>query len=89
DATDEERQAARAGLQKDLESALRLILDDEVLMAAAPPAEPHPHDVELLQRYRQQIPELLRQFLREHNFGTPYPRKALDPLDDMAATWAG
>ena len=89
DATDEERHAARAGLQKDLESALRLILDDEVLMAAAPPAEPHPHDVELLQRYRQQIPELLRQFLREHNFGTPYPRKALDPLDDMAATWAG
>jgi hypothetical protein len=58
-------------------------------MAAAPSAEPHPHDVELLQRYRQQIPELLRQFLREHNFGTPYPRKALDPLDDMAATWTG
>jgi hypothetical protein len=35
DATDEERQAARAGLQKDLESALRLILDDEVLGGCA------------------------------------------------------
>ena len=89
DATDEDRQAARLGLQKDLESALRLILDDEVLRAAQPPEQPHPHDVELLQRFRTQIPERLRQFLREHNFGEPYPRKALDPLDDIAATWAG
>ncbi|WP_179505080.1 MULTISPECIES: hypothetical protein [unclassified Sphingomonas] len=40
-------------------------------------------------RYRAQLPESLRLFLREHNFGTPYPRKALDPLDEMAATWAG
>lgn len=89
DASDEVRQAARLGLQKDLETALRLILDDEVLRMAQPPAEPHPHDVELLQRYRAQFPEALRLFLREHDFGGPYPRKALDPLDDMAATWAG
>lgn len=89
DASDEDRQAARLGLQKDLESALRLILDEEVLRMAQPPAEPHPHDVELLQRYRAQFSEPLRLFLREHSFGTPYPRKALDPLDDMAATWAG
>ncbi len=89
DASDEDRQTARLGLQKDLESALQLILDDEVLRMAQPPAEPYPHDIELLQRYRAQFPEPLRLFLREHNFGTPYPRKALDPLDDMAATWAG
>ncbi|USI75081.1 hypothetical protein [Sphingomonas morindae] len=89
DASDEDRQAARLGLQKDLESALRLILDDEVLRMAQPPAEPHPHDVELLQRYRAQFPEPLRLFLREHNFGTPYPRRALDPLDEVASTWAG
>jgi hypothetical protein len=89
DASDEDRQAARLGLQKGLESALRLILDDEVLRIAQPPAEPHPHDVELLQRYRAQFSEPLRLFLREHNFGTPYPHKALDPLDDMAATWSG
>jgi hypothetical protein len=92
DAPDEERQAARLGLQKDLEGALRAILDDEVLRAArvpAAPPEPHPHDVALLQRHRAQLPEQLRQFLREHSFGTPYPRKALDPLDEMAATWAG
>lgn len=92
EALDDERQAARLGLQKDLEGALRAILDDEVLRAARVPAplvEPHPHDVALLQRYRAHLPEQLRQFLREHSFGTPYPRKALDPLDEMAATWAG
>lgn len=92
DAPDEQRRAARLGLQKDLEGALRAILDDEVLRAArVPPApiEPHPHDVALLRRYRAQLPERLRQFLREHSFGTPYLRKTLDPLDEMHATWAG
>ncbi|MFT4052967.1 MAG: hypothetical protein QM681_00555 [Novosphingobium sp.] len=92
DAEDEERQTSRLELQKNLEAALRAILDDEVLRAArvpAAPAEPHPHDVALLQRYRQQLPERLRQFLREHNFGTPYPRRALDPVEEIAATWAG
>lgn len=92
DAGDEERQAARAGLQRALEEALRGILADEVLRAARvppPPAEPHPHDVALLQRYRAQLPEQLRQFLREHSFGTPYRRKMLDPLDEMAVAWAG
>lgn len=92
DAPDEERQAARLGLQRDLEGALRAILDDEVLRAARvppPPAEPHPHDVALLQRYRAQLPETLRQFLREHSFGTPYLRRKLDPLDEMNITWAG
>ena len=92
DAPDEQRQAARLGLQKDLEGALRAILDDEVLRAARvppPPAEPHPHDVALLRRFRAQLPENLRQFLREHSFGTPYLRKTLDPLDEMHVTWAG
>lgn len=89
DASDEVRQKVRNELQKDLESALRLILDDEVLRMAQPLAEPHPHDVELLQRYRAQFPEPLRLFLREHNFGTPFRRKTLDPLDEVAATWAG
>ena len=92
DAGDAERQAARAGLQRALEEALRGILADEVLRAARvapPPAEPHPHDVALLQRYRAQLPEQLRQFLREHSFGTPYRRKTLDPLDEMAVAWAG
>lgn len=92
EAGDEERQAARAGLQRALEEALRGILADEVLRAARvppPPAEPHPHDIALLQRYRAQLPEQLRQFLREHSFGTPYRRKILDPLDEMAVAWAG
>jgi len=91
-ASDDDRQAARAGLQRDLEGALRAILADEVLRAARvppAPAEPHPHDIALLQRYRAQFPEALRQFLREHSFGTPYRRKILDPLDEMAVTWAG
>ena len=92
DAPDEQRRAARLGLQRDLEGALRAILDDDVLRAArvpAPPAEPHPHNVALLRRYRAQLPERLRQFLREHSFGTPYPRKTLDPLDEMHGAWAG
>ena len=92
DAGDDERRAARAGLQRALEEALRGILADDVLRAERvppPPAEPHPHDVALLQRYRAQLPEQLRQFLREHSFGTPYRRKMLDPLDEMAVTWAG
>jgi hypothetical protein len=92
DAGDAERQAARAGLQRGLEEALRGILADDALRAARvppPPAEPHPHDVALLQRYRAQLPEQLRLFLREHSFGTPYRRKMLDPFDEMAVTWAG
>lgn len=91
-ASNEERRGARLGLQKSIEAALRAILDDEVLRAARVPralAEAHPHDVALLQRYRAQLPEHLRQFLREHSFGTPYRRKMLDPLDEMAVTWAG
>lgn len=92
DAADEERQAVRRNLQRSLEEALRAILADEVLRAARvppAPAEPHPHDIALLQRYRAQLPEQLRQFLREHSFGTPYRRKALDPLAEMAVTWTG
>ncbi|WOF43283.1 hypothetical protein KNJ79_19615 [Sphingopyxis indica] len=42
DATDEIRQAARLGLQRDLEAALRAILDDEVLRAARIAAAPAP-----------------------------------------------
>jgi hypothetical protein len=92
EAGDDERRAARAGLQRALEEALRGILADEVLRAARippAPAEPHPHDVALLQRYRAQLPEPLRQFLREHSFGTPYRRNMLDALDEMAVTWVG
>jgi len=92
DAVDDERRAARTGLQRALEAALRGVLADEVLRAGRvppPPAEPHPHDVALLQRYRTQLPEPLRQLLRGHSFGTPYRRQMLDPLDEMAVTWAG
>jgi len=92
DAPDEARRAARLGLAKALEEALRAILADEVLRAArvpARPVEPHPHDVALLQQFRAQFPAPLRQFLREHSFGTPYLRATLDPLDEMAVAWAG
>jgi hypothetical protein len=89
DASDEDRQAARLGLQEDLESALRLILDDEVLRMAQPPAEPHPHDVELLQRYRAQFPEDLRDFWRSHHFGRVFRGEALLPLYEVNLRWKG
>jgi hypothetical protein len=89
DASDEDRQAARLGLQKDLESALRLILDDEVLRVAQPPAEPHPHDVQLLQRYRAQFPEDLREFWRSHHFARAFKSEALLPLYEVNLRWQG
>lgn len=72
--------------------ALRAILEDEVLREAripAPPAEPHPHDVELLERVRRQLPESFQLFLRQHSFGEPFRRAILDPLYDISEGWRG
>jgi hypothetical protein len=92
DATIEQRQAAKSDLTKKLTTALKAILADEHLKAArlpAAPHEPHPHDVELLSRVRAQLSENLRRFLHQHNFGTPFQRAILDPIDEMNATWVG
>jgi hypothetical protein len=92
DATTEQRQVARADLTKKLTSALKTMLADEQLKAARVPpvpTEPHPHDIELLGRVRAQLSEELRRFLRQHNFGTPFQRAILDPIDEMNAAWVG
>lgn len=92
DAGDKERQASRLELQKCLEAALRAILDDEVLRASrvpAPPAEPHPHDIALLQKYRVQFSEDLRDFWRSHHFGRVFKREALLPLYEVNLRWQG
>jgi hypothetical protein len=92
DADVERRRAERVALTKALVPRLRDIIGDEVLRAARippPPAEPHPHDLELIAKWRQLIAEPLRLFLREHNFGDVYLRIRVQPLHDIAETWLG
>lgn len=91
-ATDDERRASRLDLRKSLERALRDILDDEVLRLArvpAPPIEPHPHDIALLQRYRAQFSQDLRSFWRTHHFARAFKREALLPFYEILVHWNG
>ncbi|MBG6118952.1 MULTISPECIES: hypothetical protein [unclassified Sphingobium] len=85
----ETKRVARDALTGAFVVALRAILTDDVTRAAAVLAEPHPHDVALLAQVRQQLGQSLRQFLRQHNFGTPFRRAILDPLHDMNEDWVG
>ncbi|KLK90849.1 hypothetical protein AA309_23285 [Microvirga vignae] len=57
----------------------------------APQLSPTPnlHDVDLHQRFREKVTDDVLLFLREHDLGNTFPRKALDPLFDMDATWRG
>jgi hypothetical protein len=92
DADNEARRRAREELTAGFVQALRSIFDDEAARAAlrpAAPAEPHPHDVELLEKVRRQLSLGLRRFLGQHSFGTPYPLAVLDPLHEMTEDWVG
>lgn len=92
DADEATRRTARDGLARQLAAALRAILDDEVVRAAripAVPAEPHPHDLDLLASVQRQLPLGLQRFLRDHNFGTPFRRDALDPIYTLNEDWVG
>lgn len=92
DAPVEQRQAARALLAKALVPKLRAILNDAELRAArvpAAPAEPHPHDLDLVKRWQALLTEPVRLFLREHNFGDVYPRKIVAALHEINETWRG
>lgn len=92
DADEDARRAAREGLTCQFESALRAILDDEVLRAErvpAAPAEPHPHDVDLLAQVQRQLPVGLQRFLQQQSFGTPFRRDILDPIHEMNEDWVG
>jgi hypothetical protein len=92
DADEDARRAARDGLTRRFVAALRAILDDEVLRAERtppPPAEPHPHDVELLALVHRQLPVGLQRFLKQHSFGTPFRRDILNPVHEMNEDWVG
>ncbi|KFG90317.1 hypothetical protein BV98_001519 [Sphingobium herbicidovorans NBRC 16415] len=90
DADEAERRAARVGLALGLRDALRAILNDAVVAApAAAPAEPHPLDVDLLGKVRDQFPVRLQRFFHDHNFGEPFRRDILNPLYEMNEDWRG
>ncbi|SFJ75219.1 hypothetical protein SAMN05216304_113104 [Bosea sp. OK403] len=92
DANQEDRKKARGELTKHLAAALRAIFNDDVVRAglrAPAPHTPHPRDVELLKRVHRQLPLTLRQFLHQHNFGSPFRLAHLDPIHDMNETWVG
>lgn len=92
DAEPDAKRAARDSLVKTLKAALKAVLGDATARAAmAPPvpAEAHPHDVELLGRVHRALPTALRQFLRQHSFGTPYHLRTLDSVHEIAHTWVG
>ena len=83
DASIEERRVAKEGLVRDLRAALGTIFNDETVQAAMlgqGPAEPHPHDVELLDRFNRLLPLRFRLFLRQHNFGNSFRLARLDPV---------
>jgi hypothetical protein len=92
DADTDARRAARDGLAAQFVTALRAILTDEAAaagQASAAPAEPHPHDVELLAQVRRQLTVGLQRFLHDHNFGEPFRRDILDPINEMNEDWRG
>lgn len=92
DADIETKRTARQALTNQFTRALRAILDDQVLRQArvpVPPAEPHPHDVALLDRVRRQLPESFQLFLRQHSFGEPFRRHILAPMYDISEDWHG
>jgi hypothetical protein len=74
-----------------ISNALRAILADEVLSRPdlAASCRTALSRRQITAALPVPIPERLRQLLREHSFGTPYLRKTLDPLVEMAVTWVG
>ena len=77
---------------RQLKTALKAVFGDaqaRTAMAGAAPAEPHPHDLELLARVHRQLPQDLRRFLHQHSFGTPYRPATLDPVHEMNEDWVG
>jgi hypothetical protein len=86
------RKAAADALVRQLKTALKAVFGDveaRAVMARAAPAEPHPHDADLLGRVHRQLPQSLRQFLHQHSFGTPYRLATLDPVHEMNRDWVG
>lgn len=86
------RRAAKDVLTKQLIVALKAIFGDASTRAevrGAVPADPHPHDVELLAKVHHQLPLGLRRFLHQHSFGSPFLLATLDPVHEMNSDWVG
>lgn len=49
----------------------------------------NPHDVDLMGRFRGLVNNNLLDFLRNHNFDTPWMRSRLDPIAEIAEVWRG
>jgi hypothetical protein len=58
----------------------------EILSSDHPP---HPHDISLITRFRTDLPEGDRQFLREQDFGNPFQTNRLSALGNVAHNWQG
>lgn len=92
DAKPEIKKKAKDELTKHLVAALKAIFKDEAVregLRAPTPEQPHPRDVELLSRVHRQLPLALRQFLHQHNFGSPFRLAHLDSVHEMNETWVG
>ena len=86
------RKAAIEKLAKDLARALKRVFDDgaaKASMRSPAPLDPHPHDVALLTRVREQLNAPVRLFLRQHDFGVPFLLASVDPLQEMNEEWIG
>lgn len=86
------RKAAKDELIRSLKTALRAIFEDKYVRAdlrPEPAAESHPHDIRLLRRFRKLVPEGVRRFLMEQNFGDVVRRSLMDPLYEIASDWKG
>lgn len=84
------RRQTREALTKQFVAALKAILGDDaarIAIRSAAPAEPHPHDIELLHRVHRQLPLPLRQFLHQHSFGSPFLLTLLDPIHEFNEVW--
>jgi hypothetical protein len=91
-ADSETRRSAADVLTKQLKGALSAIFGDKAAKAQmqdAVPADPHPHDVELLGEVRRQLPLPLRQFLHQHSFGSPFLLAKLNPIHMINQDWVG
>lgn len=89
DATPEQKRNAKCGLSKALHTALKAVLRDGTARSTANREEPNPRDIELLARVHNQLPEPLRVFLHQQNFGNPFRFSLLDPIHEMNETWRG
>lgn len=56
--------------------------------ASVTPA-PNPHDVELMAQFRGLVNNNILEFLRNHNFDTPWRRSRLDSIAEIAEGWRG